>query len=145
MSTINDLITQHEEKTTRPQQERPKMEWVEAVTFETENLKAVVSKTTQPFPQYSYRIGGSRGPFIRVKIERGSFNTPSMVVDDSVEFEYLKAQVKDYINSELVKHHEGKVEKSLAWEQKKDSKTGVAAPRVTGKTARDKAKKAHKA
>ena len=141
--SVSHIIAQATENN-RPHRERPPLQWVEVHAVESENAKVTISMTTnQNRPMFSYKVGGLSGIFLRPRIVSGSFNTPPLVENALALAEEVKgllelaaAWVADRLNQEHVERISRAVDRS--------EPAGSTGPRKTGKTARDKAKKAGK-
>ena len=130
---------------------RPKIEWTDAKVFEGKQVKVTVSMSAERFPKFSLRVGGGMGPHLRASIERGSFNTPSMMNNALALAEEAKAlllEAGEWINSKLAEDHAENLSNQVARDESNANKPAFGAPkapRVTGKTERDREKKKNRA
>lgn len=151
MSSVKEILNRvAPEVPARPQGPRPKLEWADAKIIEAPNSKIVISMTAERFPKFSLRLGGAMSPHLRVMIERGSFNTPAMASNIQKladEARQLILDAGEFINQKLAEDHAENLSNQVARDQSKADKPAFGAPkapRVTGKTERDREKKRNK-
>lgn len=147
---VSNILQQVEEKNERPRPDRPAIEWEKtpAHVVEGEHAKVEISRSIERFPRYSYRVGGKKSPFLRPHIERSdSFNTPDLVVNGAslaAEVGGLLQQAAAWIDEQLAARVASRMANAVERDNSPD-RHGPKAPRITGKTERERNKKKNKA
>lgn len=144
---VNNIIKQAEERASVPvQRERLPLEWEEVHTVTYPSVRIIISATKKPLPFYSLKVCGAQGGFIRPRIVRGSTSIqPSMVEnsgDLAMELHNAMQDAVAWINEQLANKHKEFLAQRVERDQSRSIKTDI--PRKTGKTERDRAKKARK-
>jgi hypothetical protein len=139
---VSNILQQHEEKTAKSANGRPAIEWEKtpAHVLEGEHAKVEISRSIERFPRYSYRVGGRKSPFLRPHVERSSsFNTPDMVVNGAslaAEVGNLLQQASAWVDEQLKEHAASRIASAVSREGNR--RQNGPAPRVTGKTERER-------
>jgi hypothetical protein len=148
---VSDILANAAPKTdgrpARPQgQNRPPIQWESepAHVIEGNHSKVSISRSTERFPRYSYRVGGKSSPFLHPHIERStSFNTPDMVANGlslADEVSSLLQQAANWVDEQL----KLKKDEKIAFKAERDvahDQAGKGVVRKTGKTEKNRLKK----
>lgn len=149
MASVNDIIEKAEATkdagAPRPKQDRPPLVWEDVHEVVRGGVKAIVEAANAGrFSIYSFRVTRSDRPttHIGLRTTQPTAASPSRVEDVGIALDVGGAvqEAIEWINARLEAAHASKISNAYDRDLKKDS-FGVKAPRVTGKTERDRLKK----
>jgi hypothetical protein len=150
MASMNDIIenamaAQNGTGVQKPKQDRPPLVWQDVHEVIKGNVRAIVEAAdTGRYSVYSFRFARSDRPtsHIGLRTTQPTAASPSRVEDEGIALDLggAAAEAIAWINARLEAAHASKISKAYDRDLQKDS-FGVKAPRVTGKTERDRLKK----